>query len=601
MIAPKTGLLPRGQAGTQAAMLSLNINRNMFQMRAEKDRGWEIGNDSYKLEGKYDLEYTSLDFKDINAWKNEFLNVDTSIENEEFLLRLQVRYKHTVILSEGVYRESKVDRILENMLKNVDALETYPSGTEKKGPALNEAKINSIARNFVFRRNYSNAKNLMLFRMQRADFKEKELQDGLVLANNWLQQAVQMLNLREAKNTKYYPWQQKFANLLDIPPDEVPHSKREVYLLISKGNMGKTWLAKLFCAKNHATSTIIPNSEMKDMSYVLSKVSPMNTCIFVQQTMDTEKLEATFLEGVKDQFVMSKKYHSKMVWLMNNHCVAVTNTEPDYTSLSIDRWRVFEVLNTTDGKVDVFERKHPKETINKERNNCNLHGLLRFAEQYWQKKSGKDIKISPVAQYIAPNKVMIANGSNNSKLNKSSAPVNLPIPILHKPDDCRSQERAIYVDPAITNHHLTTYSQQAHRSLIPLIPESGNIRVNETGDSSDEFQSPVKAASGNINNNSAVNVNVSQSKCSRSFLSSAIRNRNIMTTKGERLDYNNLLDNNYKMKGQSPSMAQLDTLLVRDNFIFNLANSIKERTGKKGNQILQALINIRRRYLTSKY
>jgi len=113
---------------------------------------------------------------------------------------------------------------------------------------------------------------------------------------------------------------------------------REIVFVVDKeGNVGKTWFAKWFCARNE-TAQYMESTKKADMAYSLKRDV---THLFVNCTrQQVDFLNYSFLEAVKDGMVFSGKYESCTKIVGPCHVIVMMNQDPEMDKLSSDRYKI---------------------------------------------------------------------------------------------------------------------------------------------------------------------------------------------------------------------------------------------------------------------
>jgi hypothetical protein len=134
--------------------------------------------------------------------------------------------------------------------------------------------------------------------------------------------------------TPLRPWQ---ATLCDILKRE--GTEREILFIVDRvGNTGKSWFAKYFCAIYQTGQIIIPGKKA-DMAYMLDE-SKKVFFLDCPRSKQGEFIQYDFLEEIKNRYVFSGKYNSRIKSLEMNHLVVMMNELPDETKLSADRYNI---------------------------------------------------------------------------------------------------------------------------------------------------------------------------------------------------------------------------------------------------------------------
>lgn len=132
------------------------------------------------------------------------------------------------------------------------------------------------------------------------------------------------------------PWQQNLISKLAFPP-----SDRLISFVVDPvGNAGKSWFGKYYCSL-HENAFMMRPTKYSDMAFAL----PDDLRVFFLDCtrQQVEHLPYSFLESLKDGMVFSPKYESRMKKYPAVHVVVFTNTHPDMTLLSADRYDVIQL------------------------------------------------------------------------------------------------------------------------------------------------------------------------------------------------------------------------------------------------------------------
>lgn len=136
-----------------------------------------------------------------------------------------------------------------------------------------------------------------------------------------------------------YPWQAALSETLKGEPDD----RKVIFIVDPKGNAGKTWFAKYFCALFPDKTQYMESSKKADMAYALN---PSIKTLFINVTRtQNDFFNYSFIESVKDGLVFSSKYESGLKRLGNVHVVVLMNQRPDEKALSADRYSIQIIKN----------------------------------------------------------------------------------------------------------------------------------------------------------------------------------------------------------------------------------------------------------------
>lgn len=128
------------------------------------------------------------------------------------------------------------------------------------------------------------------------------------------------------------PWQQEMNTILNRPPDD-----RSIYFIVDTvGNGGKTWFAHYY-SQLHDNVQVLQPGKKADMAYALDCTIRV-LFIDAPRSKQGEFIMYDFLEDVKNGYVFSGKYESRVKQLGKCHVVVMMNEDPDMHKLSADRY-----------------------------------------------------------------------------------------------------------------------------------------------------------------------------------------------------------------------------------------------------------------------
>lgn len=142
---------------------------------------------------------------------------------------------------------------------------------------------------------------------------------------------------RPKRNIVAHPlrdWQQTLYHDLLLPPDD----RRVTFIVDVVGNSGKSWFCHYYSSIHENTQVILPGRKA-DMTYVLSS-SIRVLFIDAPRSKQGEFIQYDFLEDVKNGYIFSTKYESRIKTLEKVHVVVMMNEMPDQGKLSADRYDV---------------------------------------------------------------------------------------------------------------------------------------------------------------------------------------------------------------------------------------------------------------------
>jgi len=132
-------------------------------------------------------------------------------------------------------------------------------------------------------------------------------------------------------------WQADLKQILDGEPDD----RTIIFVVDPIGNSGKTWFSHWYSQKTPACQVLLPGKKA-DMAYALDSTIRV---LFVDapRSKQGEYIQYDFLEDVKNGYVFSTKYESRVKTLSKLHVVVNMNESPDTTKLSQDRYQIIDV------------------------------------------------------------------------------------------------------------------------------------------------------------------------------------------------------------------------------------------------------------------
>jgi hypothetical protein len=132
-------------------------------------------------------------------------------------------------------------------------------------------------------------------------------------------------------------WQGNLFNRLLQAPD-----KREIIFIVDRvGNTGKSWFARYYCHLQENGQIVIPGKKA-DMAYV---IDPTRKVFFFDcpRSKQGDFIQYDFLEELKNGYIFSPKYESKIKILKTPHIVVCMNETPDMSKLSEDRYMIINL------------------------------------------------------------------------------------------------------------------------------------------------------------------------------------------------------------------------------------------------------------------
>lgn len=140
-----------------------------------------------------------------------------------------------------------------------------------------------------------------------------------------------------------YPWQQTIINL------SKEWDTRSIHIILDyKGNIGKSTLCTFMGV--HGYGKLLPFvNNYKDLLRIVMDM-PTQKCYIIDmpKAINKENLCQLYsgIETIKNGYAYDDRYHFKEKYFDSPNIFIFTNTHPDYSLLSKDRWILHEVINS---------------------------------------------------------------------------------------------------------------------------------------------------------------------------------------------------------------------------------------------------------------
>lgn len=133
-------------------------------------------------------------------------------------------------------------------------------------------------------------------------------------------------------------WQTFLSQKLDIEPDR----RKIIFVVDEVGNSGKSWFAHWYTQKKKDESQVLLPGKKSDMAFILK---PNLKYVFLDapRSKQGEFIQYDFLEDLKNGYVFSNKYESRIKTYAPLHLVVNMNERPDMTKLSEDRYDIVNI------------------------------------------------------------------------------------------------------------------------------------------------------------------------------------------------------------------------------------------------------------------
>lgn len=139
-------------------------------------------------------------------------------------------------------------------------------------------------------------------------------------------------------NFELRPWQVMLKNLLEEPADR----RKIIFVVDEVGNSGKSWFAHHYTRLIGDTCQVLLPGKKADMAYAL-KIGLKILFLDAPRSKQGEFIQYDFLEDLKNGYVFSTKYESRIKSFEPMHVVVNMNEQPDRTKLSEDRYKIINI------------------------------------------------------------------------------------------------------------------------------------------------------------------------------------------------------------------------------------------------------------------
>jgi len=133
----------------------------------------------------------------------------------------------------------------------------------------------------------------------------------------------------------YRGYQQRLADVLEGEADD-----RKIYFIVDQlGGTGKSWFIKKWLSEHDEITQCLAIGKRDDIAHTVDESK--RVFLFDLPRSQSEFLQYSILEQLKDKMVFSPKYNSTMKYLEHlPHVVVFMNEPPNMTKLSVDRYKV---------------------------------------------------------------------------------------------------------------------------------------------------------------------------------------------------------------------------------------------------------------------
>lgn len=144
-------------------------------------------------------------------------------------------------------------------------------------------------------------------------------------------------------------WQ---LQLLDIVKS-IPNDRDIIWIYDTKGNIGKTAIAKFMLWNKLAF--LCKSGSAKDIKALLLATKESRDIVIDLTRSNENFVSYTLMEELKDGFIFSTKYEGGCKLISTPHVIVFANFSPDISKLSIDRWKIFTIVDDSLHKIPVEE------------------------------------------------------------------------------------------------------------------------------------------------------------------------------------------------------------------------------------------------------
>lgn len=133
-------------------------------------------------------------------------------------------------------------------------------------------------------------------------------------------------------------WQEELKRMLD---GEI-QKRKIIFVVDTVGGQGKTAFAHYYRKLNPETTQIIIPGKKADMAFTYI---PTTRVIFFDcpRSKQGDFIQYDFLEEIKNGYIFSGKYESRIISFNAPHVVVLMNEQPDDTKLSADRYHIINL------------------------------------------------------------------------------------------------------------------------------------------------------------------------------------------------------------------------------------------------------------------
>lgn len=138
------------------------------------------------------------------------------------------------------------------------------------------------------------------------------------------------------KSNPLREWQKEIVEMLENQPE-----RQVLWIVDFEGNTGKSFLAQyLEVVRDYQ---VLSGGKHADIAFAL-RTDARGYAFDFSRDEGEDKTPYKILERIKDRFVPSPKYESQVKKLVSSRVICFANFGPDKQKMSLDRWKVIEVV-----------------------------------------------------------------------------------------------------------------------------------------------------------------------------------------------------------------------------------------------------------------
>lgn len=139
--------------------------------------------------------------------------------------------------------------------------------------------------------------------------------------------------------TILYSWEESLLKILDEPADD-----RTIHWIYEGvGQVGKSKFTKYLAF--HKGAAVITKGKYSDIMNYVYEVDELDIFIVDIPRDSGNAVSYNALESIKGGIIFNAKYETGMKLIMSPHVVVFSNVRPNIGSLSLDRWKIWEIVD----------------------------------------------------------------------------------------------------------------------------------------------------------------------------------------------------------------------------------------------------------------